>query len=248
MRLENVLAQRDNKTVYRDGDVKIKVFDKSVSKADVLNEALNQAKIEETGLNVPKIISIEEIDGKWAISSEYIEGKTLAQLMEENPDKTEEYVEMMVKLHIEIQSKPCKILNRLNDKLTEKIMESELDAITRFYLHRKITEMPIRSKICHGDFVPANITLADDGRLYVIDWSHTAQGNASADVARTCLKLRLYGQKDVADIYFEKYCDMSGTDKEYAKKWFPIVAAALSASSVPERKEKLLKWIEENDF
>ena len=53
MKLERVIAVRNNKTIYRDGDRCVKVFDDHYSKADVLNEALNQARIEETGLNIP---------------------------------------------------------------------------------------------------------------------------------------------------------------------------------------------------
>ena len=84
-----VIAVWTSKTIYRDGDKVIKVFDEDFSKADVLNEALNQARVEETGLHIPKIIEVTKIDGKWAIISEYISGKTLAQLMEENPQKTD---------------------------------------------------------------------------------------------------------------------------------------------------------------
>ena len=58
MKLDRVIAVRNNKTIYRDGDKCIKVFDKNYSKADVLNEALNQARIEETGLNIPKILEV----------------------------------------------------------------------------------------------------------------------------------------------------------------------------------------------
>ena len=83
MKLDRVIAVRNNKTVYRDGDNCIKVFDSDYSKADILNEALNQARIEETGIRIPKIREVLTIDGKWAIVSDYIKGKTLAQLMEE---------------------------------------------------------------------------------------------------------------------------------------------------------------------
>ena len=47
MNLDRVIAVRNNKTIYRDGDRCVKVFQKEYSKADVLNEALNQARIEE---------------------------------------------------------------------------------------------------------------------------------------------------------------------------------------------------------
>ena len=62
MNLDRVIAVRTNKTVYRDGDKCIKVFDSDYSKADVLNEALNQARIEETGLNIPKVLEVCTIE------------------------------------------------------------------------------------------------------------------------------------------------------------------------------------------
>ena len=86
MKLDRVIAVRNDKTIYRDGEKCVKVFNTDYSKADVLNEALNQARIEETGLNIPKILEVTMIDGKWAIVSEFIKGKTLAQLIEENED------------------------------------------------------------------------------------------------------------------------------------------------------------------
>ena len=56
MKLDRVIAVRNNKTIYRDGDKCIKVFNADFHKADILNEALNQARIEETGLHIPKIL------------------------------------------------------------------------------------------------------------------------------------------------------------------------------------------------
>lgn len=49
MNLDRIIAVRNNKTVYRDGDLCLKVFNEGFSKADILNEALNQARVEETG-------------------------------------------------------------------------------------------------------------------------------------------------------------------------------------------------------
>ena len=41
---DKVIAVRNNKTVYRRGDTAVKVFGEDFSKADILNEALNQAR------------------------------------------------------------------------------------------------------------------------------------------------------------------------------------------------------------
>ena len=85
--LDNVIAERKNKTVYKDGDKTIKLFCENYSKADILNEALNQARVEEgTDLYIPKLHEVTKIDGRWAIVTEHVEGKSLYELMEENPE------------------------------------------------------------------------------------------------------------------------------------------------------------------
>ena len=169
MKLDRVIAVRNSKTVYRDGDNCIKVFDKDYSVADVLNEALNHARVLETGLKIPQIREVTMIDGKWAIVYEYIKGKTLAQLMQENPEKKEEYLELFVNLQIEVQSKTCPLLNKLKDKMNRKISQADLDATTRYDLHTRLEGMPKHNKLCHGDFNPSNIIIADDGTPYIID-------------------------------------------------------------------------------
>ena len=138
MKLDRVIAVRNNKTIYRDGDRCIKVFHAEYSKADVLNEALNQARIEETGLNIPKVIEVTMIDGKWAIVSEYIKGKTLAQLIEEEPEKKAEYIELLVDLQMEVHNKKSPLLTKLKDKMNRKISLSSLDATTRYELHTRL--------------------------------------------------------------------------------------------------------------
>lgn len=120
----------------------MKVFGDDFAKDDVLAEALNQARVEHTGLNVPKIKAVTMIDGKWAIVSEYIKGKTLDRLMAENPDKKHEYMEMFVDLQIKVQSCICPLLPKLKDKMSRKISQADLDATTRYDLHTRLEGMP----------------------------------------------------------------------------------------------------------
>ena len=201
MKLDRVIAVRNNKTIYRDGDRAVKVFSEEYSKADVLNEALNQARIEETGLNIPKVLEVSMIDGKWAIISEFIKGKTLAQLMAENEEKFDEYLELFVDLQLRVHAKTCPLLNKLKDKMNRKISETTLDATTRYDLHTRLEGMPKHNKVCHGDFNPSNIIIAEDGTPYILDWSHATQGNASADAARTYLLFWLAGNIEGAKKY-----------------------------------------------
>ncbi len=248
MNLDRVIAVRNNKTVYRDGDNCVKVFDSEFSKADILNEALNQARVEETGLNIPKIKEVTTIDGKWAIVSEFIKGKTLARLMEENPEKKHEYLEKFVDLQIEVQSKKCPLLNKLKDKMNRKISQADLDATTRYDLHTRLEGMPKHTKLCHGDFNPSNVIIAEDGTAYIIDWSHATQGNASADVARTYMLFWLAGDIEGAEKYLNLFCQKSGTDKRYVQKWMPIVAASQSVKGHEKEREFLMSWIDVAEF
>lgn len=248
MKLDRVIAVRNNKTVYRDGDRCIKVFSPEYSKADVLNEALNQARIETTGLSIPKVLEVTMVDGKWAIVSEYIKGKTLAVLMAEQPEKKEEYIELLVSLQMSVHKKTCPNLPKLKDKMNSKIAISELDATTRYDLHTRLEGMPKHTKVCHGDFNPSNIIIAEDGTPYILDWSHATQGNASADVARTYLLFWLDGDISGAEYYLDTFCRMSGTKKQYVQKWMPIVAASQSVKGNEKEREFLVSWASVVDY
>ena len=248
MKLDKVIAVRTSKTVYRDGDKAIKVFDEGYSKADVLNEALNQARVEETGLKIPRVLEVGMENGKWAIVSEYIEGKTLARLMEENPDKKDEYLELFVDIQMNIHAQKAPMLNRLKDKMMRKIRETTLDATTRYDLLMRLESMPKHNKVCHGDFNPSNVIIASDGTPYIIDWSHATQGNASADVARTYLLFWLNGDIDGAEKYLDLFCKKSDTAKQYIQKWLPIVAASQSVKGKPGEREFLLHWVDVVDY
>lgn len=209
---------------------------------------MNQARIEETGLNIPKILAVETIDGKWSIVSEYIEGETLASLMEKNPDKEDEYLELLVDLQMEVHSKKAPLLNKLKDKMKRKISEADLDATTRYELHTRLEGMPKHDKVCHGDFNPSNIIIKKDGTPYIIDWSHATQGNASADVARTYLLFVLSGKEDIAKKYMNLFCKKSDTARQYIEKWLPIVAASQSVKGKKEEREILLSWANVVDY
>lgn len=240
--LDNVIAVRPQKKIYRDGTNSIKVFDENYSKADILNEALNQARVEETGLNMPKVREVTMIEGKWAIISDYIEGITIAELMEKHPEKTDEYLELFVNVQMSIHTNKCPLLTKLKDKMNRKISSTSLDATTRYELHTRLESMPKHNKLCHGDLDPSNVIIAGDGTPYIIDWAHATQGNAAADAARTYLLFCLAGKDELAAKYLDLYCKMSDTAKQYIQKWLPIVAASQSVKGKPEEKDLLFKW------
>ncbi|WP_010250206.1 phosphotransferase [Acetivibrio cellulolyticus] len=248
MKLEKVIAVRTDKTVFRDEDKAIKLFSSNYSKANILNEALNQARVEETGLNIPKLLEVTKIEDKWAIVTEYIEGKTLEQLMKENPHKYDEYLDLFVDIQLDILSKKSPMLNKLKDKMKRKISETGLDATTRYELHTRLASMPDHDKVCHGDFNPSNIIISKDDKPYILDWSHATQGNASADAARTYLLFWLSGNIDKADKYLNLFCKKSDTAKQYVQKWISIIAASQLVKGKAVEREFLMHWIDVVDY
>ena len=191
------------------------------------------------------------VDGKWAIVSEYIKGKTLAQLMEEDPEKKDEYIELLVDLQLEVHSKKSPLLNKLKDKMNRKISAADVDATTRYDLHTRLEGMPKHTKVCHGDFNPSNIIIAEDGedgKAYILDWSHATQGNASADAARTSILFHLAGDLSGAKTYLDLFCKKSDTAKQYVQKWMPIVAASQSVKGNEKEREFLLSWVDVVDY
>lgn len=248
MLFKNIIAERKNKTIYREGDNCVKLFNSEFSKKDVLNEALNQARIEEIGLNIPKIKEVLTIDGQWAIVSEYIEGKTLAKLMEENPDKYEEYLNLFVDLQLEVQSKTCPLLNKLKDKMHSKIDQTTLSSPTKYDLHTRLDGMPKKINVCHGDFNPTNIIITNDNVPYILDWSHVTQGSAAADAARTYLLFYLNVGKQEADKYLNLFCEKSGIKMRKIQRWMPIVAASQSVKGNEDERHFLLSWVDVADY
>ena len=246
--LDNPIAERSTKTVYKDNDKTIKLFIPNYSKSDILNEALNQSRVEETGLNMPKLVEVTKIDDRWALVSEHIEGRTLQSLMDENPEKLDEYLNLFVDTQINILSKEAPLLNKLKDKMQRKIEEADISNEIKYELNTRLEGMPKHKKICHGDFNPSNVIIKENGEVYVIDWAHVTQGNGSADAARTYLLFCLNGKKEIANRYLDLFSEKTEIEKQYIQRWVPIVAAAHLSKANEEEKQFLMNWIDVIDF
>ena len=232
-----LICQRPNKQIFRRGQDMIKLWNEEVPAADVLSEALNQARAQEAGLPVPRLHEVTKIDGRWAIISDFIEGETLLQRIEADPSRLEERLELFIQLQMQVHAARAPKLRRQKDTLNRHISASGLDATTRYELHVRLEAMPQHDKICHGDFVPSNIILqGGSAGAFIIDWAHDTQGNAAADAAGTYLSLLKQARKTLAESYLKLYCLRSDTALQYIRKWIPIVAGARLAKCKPEER------------
>ena len=248
--LDNVIAQRKTKTVYKSEGKTIKLFVENYSKADILNEALNQARVEEgTDLNIPKLEEVTKINGRWALVSEHIEGTSLEELMNQNPEKLDEYLNLFVDIQLEILSKDVPLLNSIKDKFRRKLNNTTLIGDnTKYELLQRLEGMKNHTKLCHGDFNPSNIIITPEGKHYVIDWSHVTRGNASADSARTFLLFSMQKKASLAEKYLDLFSKKSNIDKANIQRWIPIVAATQLTKGKPEEQDFLNRWIDIIDF
>ena len=247
--LNEPIAERRTKTVYRDGNKTIKLFIENYSKAAILNEALIQSRVEEnTDLRMSRLIEVTKIDNIWALVTEFIEGTPLDVLMREHPEKEDEYLNLFIDIQLEIMSKKVPLLNRLKDKYRRKLAEADIDDTTRYELLQRLEGTKNHDKLCHGDFNPSNVIINENGEYSIIDWAHATQGNASADVAKTFLLFSLNGQTELAEKYLNVFTEKSGIEKRGIQRWVPIVAAVQLKKGGAENREFLEKWIDVVDY
>lgn len=239
----NIIASGQEAVVYRNGELAVKVFNESTPKTAALYEAFTHSRIEDTGLLVPKIHEVSKKDGKWAITMDCIEGKTLYDVMLEDPQHMEDHINSMVDLQVEIHSKKAPHLARQKDRFITQIQGlSYIDDSKKYELLTRLDGMPKHKKLCHGDFHPMNIIIKE-GEYYIVDWVNASRGNASADVANTYLIMSLKN-KETAEIYLNTFCDKTNTRKDYVQRWIPIVAAARLTENKEEERELLLNWLD----
>ena len=236
---EKIKEKIASKEIYSEDDRFYKVFDESKSVSDVLNEALNLTRVEETGIKIPNFVELSSINDRWALITKNIKGKNMQELLEEDPDKEDELLERFVDIQIDIQNKKCPLLSRHRDKMNRKISQTDLSATLRYDLHNRIEAMPRHLDLCHGDYNPSNVVISEDDEAYIVDWSHATQGNAEADAARTFLLFLLEDKRKRAGKYLTLFCEKRGCNYKEVLSWLPILAASQSVKGFKDESEFL---------
>ena len=243
------IVHRGNKTVYDLGDKIAKVFNENKPVSDIFNEALNLARINETGIRSPRALEVTQLDnGGWALITSKVPGVTLAEKMQAEPQRFGEYLEQFVDLQIEINGYTCTQLNRQFDKYTRMINSlDQINATTRYNLLERLDGLKKGTAVCHGDFNPGNIIVSPDGRKFIIDWAHATQGSPASDAAMTYLLFALQS-KDQADAYLELYCERADMPMQIVRQWMSIVAASELARGRKVDEDFLMSWIDVVDY
>lgn len=216
--------------------------------------------LKERNKPVPKVYDFLKIEDRPSVIMEKLEGDTMLTDIRKNPLKLLKNAEKLAKLHIEVtdSSEGLQILS-VNDRAKHLISKAEkLDDNLKEFIFNILSELPRVNHICHGDFHPGNIIIAE-GNHYIIDWFGATSGDKLSDIAHTYLILRntpkipgvnsfqnfIIGiSGNVISQRYIKTCEkLCSFDWNKFSKWMVVRAAERVFYGMPTEKEVLIKFI-----
>ena len=187
MILGTPIAKGNTAKVYLYKNRIVKVFNDYLPESESSNEAYKQKYAYSCGLSVPKILDVTKIDGKQAIIMEYIKGRTIGDILSENKEQVEYYMNISVDIQQKIHQVVADSLEPMTEKLKRQIESANnLDNRHKSALIQKLDTMKFENRLCHGDYHLFNLIKADNN-LTIIDWVDSSAGDIRADVYRTYL-------------------------------------------------------------
>ena len=214
--------------------------------------------VEKTGIRVPKVEGIVDIDGRRGIVYERITGPSMAEAINQNPLRAIFYARMLAKMHVELHRASGQELPSFRKQLVQSIQEARvLTERQRQHALQLAEQLPDSDRLCHGDFHLSNILLTRDGPV-AIDWFCAGQGHPASDLTRTFIILSRCGAPPagmpswqvrlgrilISRGYLNEYRRQSPEVTRQLKTFLPVVAAAkLNDNIMPEQLEilKLVK-------
>jgi aminoglycoside phosphotransferase (APT) family kinase protein len=180
-----VLAAGQRAEVFEWGSRAVKLYRSASSKQVTFREAAIHAAVEALGLPVPTVWSVEQIDGRWGIVFDRVNGVSFAEQMRGDPTAIPRYLQILARLHIRIHAHAVNQFGSLKAWLATSIARATLlEEPRRQLLLNGVRKMPDGDRLCHGDFHPMNV-LGDASQPIVIDWPNACRGDPTGDVCRS---------------------------------------------------------------
>jgi len=237
-----LLAVGNVAEIFEWGSRVLKLYKSAAAKPAAFREAALHAAAEAVGLPVPRVWSVQKVEGRWGLVFDRVSQASFAEQMLDKPGEIPRYLECMVRLHMRIHAHQATQFASLKDRLVANIAATpRLDERRKQDLLAGIAEMPDGDRLCHGDFHPMNV-LGDAEHPVVIDWPDARRGDPAADACRSYLLMKLHAA-EIATAYLDAYCQASGMSRQTVLCWLPYVAAARLAENVPSQLDQLLKIV-----
>ncbi len=254
--------------VYRlDDETIIKVYFPRVKEEEILREKDLAKKAFVMGVPTAISYDVVECDGRTGVVYEIIKSKTLAELIRENPEELEKYVQMYADVCKQIHGivaqegelPSFKAINKDDIPNVSYITEQERD-----YLYKFLEMVPESMHTVHGDLNINNI-MVQNGECCLIDMGEFSTGTPMFDLSRIVFSVEYAADKTqpINDFYklpheiVDKMLvlllkDYFGTDdlKEaekvdpevkwlYPLAWFRSCTSLLKGTRWPEAKRQL---------
>lgn len=147
-------------------------------------EARVTQAVHETGIPVPAVEGIVEVESRLGIVFERVEGPSMLGVLGAKPWKLVQFARLLAELQAAMHSREIAGFPLQRERLESNIQAAEvLPATTREAVLNLLRRLPDGNAVCHGDFHPDNIIMSSRGPI-IIDWLTATQGNPLADVAK----------------------------------------------------------------
>ncbi len=142
--------------------------------------------VREAGLPAPMAYDLIELDGRFGIVFERIDGPSLVDLAHARPWKLFAMARQLADLHVVLHNHPPPIeLPPQQQWIDEAIRDVEhLSDNEKLTIRGQLAALPRGDTLCHGDFHPGNILCSKSGPV-IIDWGRASRGHPLGDVAWT---------------------------------------------------------------
>lgn len=242
MRLDRVIAFRNDRTVYRNGASCMKVFAPGYPFSCVLAEARYQTLAYEAGLPVPPVREVSQQQGQGVLVTACARGLPMDRILRRQPHRAEALIARLV--HCQRQVHACRVavgqLPRLTDWLAQTIKEAALSAEGRRALTARLAWLSrgAAETFCHGDMEPSNLVLGQDGSVALLDWADAMYADPAADAALTCLALQ-QSAPGALPLYLPLFSGEAGIPISRIRLWLPLMALWRARSAGASERARL---------
>ncbi|WP_258871605.1 hypothetical protein [Virgibacillus dokdonensis] len=105
MEFGSPIARGNTADIYICNDIIVKLFHEKSAPNEALREARKQAFVYSCRINVPKVWGVRKMDNRQAIIMEYIQGKTLGQMSQEEIRSLDDILTLSVAVQQQIHYK-----------------------------------------------------------------------------------------------------------------------------------------------
>lgn len=241
MNLGEPIAKGNTANIYLYENKVIKLFEEYLPNTESMNEAKKQKYAYSCGLSVPNVFEVTKIKNRQAIIMEYVKGDSIGDLLLNNLNAAEHYINICVneqkKIHaIRVNTDEMESMRKRLERQIKSV--HKLDEKQKGNILNKLHSIKFEPRLCHGDFHPFNLIL-NNKNVNIIDWVDASSGDFRADVFRTYL---LYSQSslELAEMYLHIYCSRTGLSRDEVFQWAPIIITARFSEKVNPQNEVYL--------